>query len=110
MATETLPPAASPDSRLPALSRHASIDALSICTVDAIDDIGHLLQAYRCVENLLMPASGETRTDFTDSQFHALMVVLNDALDQRIRRAKRKARRVQTRSHQRRLIRPDLGT
>ena len=95
MATETLPRAASPDSPPPAPSRRQSLGGLSVDVIDAIDDIRHVFDAYRCIEHLLMPARHEARPlEADDREFHTLVSVLNDALSERIQRAKRRACRM----------------
>lgn len=99
MAAEQASRPNSPRRPLPGRSKRRSLGSLATGTADAINDIGHLLNAYRCVENLLMPTTHEEEPpQVTNGQLHALMSTLNDALAQRIRRAGRMARHVQQRA------------
>lgn len=101
MITNPLSHPASLGNPRPEPSTRQPLGPLHLNTVDAIDNIGALLHAYRCVENLLMPSTHEARQpEVTDLQLHALMSVLNNALAHRIRRAQRMARRVQKQMRQ----------
>ena len=85
-----------------ALSRH-TLNSLVTQAADAVDDIGALFKAYRCLETLLVPhgPSVEPRA-VPDEELYALLAALNHPMRKRIRQAQRANARLKARLCKRR--------